>query len=123
MGWVIAPGAPVAERTKSPTRRAMGRMPVEGMLAYPILLAGFFGVSFVGRGEPSGLLERVRLAVMAVILGAATAIQVALVLMGVATAWSVFFGLTSLGGAYVLAGARLLEQLRLPRALLPGVPV
>lgn len=85
-------------------------MAVEGLEAYPALLAAFCGLLLVGRGR-SRWLDHVRLGVMGLVLGIATAIQVGLVLaMGPGPAAAV--GGFSLLGAFALAGLHLYGRLQ-----------
>lgn len=89
-------------------------MAVEGLEAYPAMLGAFCGLLLVGRGR-SRWLDHVRLGVMGLVLGAATAIQVGLVLvMGLGLAALV--GGLSLLGAFTLAGLHLYGRLQARRA-------
>lgn len=87
-------------------------MAVEGLAAYPVLLGVYYGVFRIGRHR-STWLENVRLALMALILGAATAIQVGLAFAGTVPPLAQLFGAVSLVGAFTLAGMHFFERLRI----------
>lgn len=86
-----------------------------GLLAYPALLGAFCALAFLGRGR-SAWLERVRVPLMGVILGCATAAHVGLVAL---TGWSLatFLGSVSLVGAFALAGLHFYGRLARPGTL------
>lgn len=55
-----------------------------GIFAYPVLLAAMVGLFRVGRSAPWGSFEWLRLGAIAVLLGLLVAVQVKLVMLGVA---------------------------------------
>lgn len=53
-----------------------------GVLAYPVIMAAMIAVARIGRKEAWGELEWLRLGALAGLLGAATAVQVKLAMLG-----------------------------------------
>lgn len=88
-----------------------------GLWAYPVLLATVYGVSRVGRHEPSVAFHWLRMGTMGALLGAILAIQVKLIVAGrVTEPVPLVAGSLSIAGVVTLVGLYIYDRSQLERA-------
>jgi hypothetical protein len=82
-----------------------------GALAYPVVLAAMYGVARIGRHEMWESIEWLRLGALAILFGLVVAVQVKMVMLGVAAQpVPLFAGAVSLVGTAFIIGLYIWER-------------